>query len=182
MDGAITSATNAEPMKFFEVSKIINYWFLAGASSEWLVTNQKAWDGLPKDLQQIVLDALKEVRFEDKEWEDAKAFEERALKRFPEIGMTVVNPSKEEIDKARTAVARGVGHVAHPERRRRQARHGAGPQGPRSVIGRASKAASLLGGLATLVIAGAITSDVLLRYFLNRRCSAWTRSPASCRC
>lgn len=103
VDGAITSATNAEPMKFFEVSKVINYWFLAGASSEWLVTNQKAWDGLPKDLQQIVLDALKEVRFEDKEWEDAKAFEERALKRFPEIGMTVVNPSKEEIEKARTA-------------------------------------------------------------------------------
>ena len=103
VDGAITSATNAEPMKFFEVSKVINYWFLAGASSEWLVVNQKAWDGLPKDLQQIVLDALKDVRFEDKEWEDAKAFEERALKRFPEIGMTVVNPSKDEIDKARTA-------------------------------------------------------------------------------
>lgn len=101
VDGAITSATNAEPMKFFEVSKVINYWFLAGASSEWLVVNQKAWDGLAKDLQQIVLDSLKEVRFEDKEWEDAKAFEERALKRFPEIGMTVVNPSKEEIEKAR---------------------------------------------------------------------------------
>jgi TRAP-type C4-dicarboxylate transport system substrate-binding protein len=101
VDGAITSATNAEPMKFFEVSKVINYWFLAGASSEWLVVNQKAWDGLPKDLQQVVLDSLKEVRFEDKEWEDAKAFEERALKRFPEIGMTVVNPSKEEIEKAR---------------------------------------------------------------------------------
>jgi TRAP-type transport system periplasmic protein len=103
VDGAITSATNAEPMKFFEVSKVINYWFLAGASSEWLVANEKSWNGLPKDLQQIVLDALKDVRFEDKEWEDAKAFEERALKRFPEIGMTVVNPSKEEIEKARTA-------------------------------------------------------------------------------
>ena len=101
VDGAITSATNAEPMKFFEVSKVINYWFLAGASGEWLVVNQKAWDGLAKDLQQIVVDSLKEVRFEDKEWEDAKAFEERALKRFPEIGMTVVNPSKEEIEKAR---------------------------------------------------------------------------------
>ena len=101
VDGAITSATNAEPMKFFEVSKVINYWFLAGASSEWLVVNQKAWDGLAKDLQQVVLDSLKEVRFEDKEWEDAKAFEDRALKRFPEIGMTVVNPSKAEIEKAR---------------------------------------------------------------------------------
>ena len=36
------------------------------------------------------------------------------------------------------------------------------------MIERTSKAASFLGGLATLVIAGAITSDVLLRYFLNR--------------
>jgi TRAP-type C4-dicarboxylate transport system permease small subunit len=36
------------------------------------------------------------------------------------------------------------------------------------VIGGASKAASFLGGLATLAIAAAITSDVLLRYFLNQ--------------
>jgi TRAP-type C4-dicarboxylate transport system permease small subunit len=36
------------------------------------------------------------------------------------------------------------------------------------VIGRIAKAASLLGGLATLVIAGATTLDVLLRYFLNQ--------------
>ena len=36
------------------------------------------------------------------------------------------------------------------------------------MIGWASKAASLLGGLATLFMAGAITCDVLLRYFLNR--------------
>lgn len=36
------------------------------------------------------------------------------------------------------------------------------------MIERTSKAASFLGGLATLVIAGATTTDVLLRYFLNR--------------
>jgi len=36
------------------------------------------------------------------------------------------------------------------------------------VIVRAAKAASFLGGLATLVMAGAITFDVLMRYFLNR--------------
>ena len=69
----MTSATNAEPMKFFEVSKFIDYWFLAGAGSEWIVVNQKACDALPKDLQQIVMDALKETRLEDKEWEDASA-------------------------------------------------------------------------------------------------------------
>lgn len=101
VDGAMTSATNAEPMKFFEVAKVINYWFLAGASGEWLAVNQKAWDALPRDLQRVVLDSLKEVRFEDKEWEDAKAFEERVLKRFPALGMTVVNPTTAEIDKAR---------------------------------------------------------------------------------
>lgn len=102
VDGAVTSATNAEPMKFFEVSKYINYWFLNGASLEFLAVNQKAWDGLPRDLQQAVLDALKAVRFEDKEWEDAKLWEERVLKRFPELGMTVVEPTKAEIAKART--------------------------------------------------------------------------------
>ena len=103
VDGAMTSATNAEPMKFFEVSKYINYWFLTGGSLEWLAVNQKAWDALPRDLQQAVLDSLKEVRFEDKEWEDAKAWEERARKRFPDLGMTIIDPSKEEIDKARQA-------------------------------------------------------------------------------
>lgn len=36
------------------------------------------------------------------------------------------------------------------------------------MIARASKAASFLGGLATLVMTGAITFDVLMRYFLNR--------------
>jgi TRAP-type C4-dicarboxylate transport system permease small subunit len=36
------------------------------------------------------------------------------------------------------------------------------------VIGRIAKAASFLGGLATLVIAGATTLDVLLRYFVNQ--------------
>lgn len=103
VDGAMTSATNAEPMKFFEVSRYINYWFLTGGSLEWLGANQKAWDALPKDLQQAVLDSLKEVRFEDKEWEDAKAWEERARKRFPELKMTIIDPSKEEIEKARQA-------------------------------------------------------------------------------
>lgn len=36
------------------------------------------------------------------------------------------------------------------------------------MIGRVAKAASFLGGLATLVIAGATTLDVLRRYFLNQ--------------
>ncbi len=107
VDGAITSATNAEPMKFFEVTKYINYWYLAGAGSEWLVVNQKAWDALPKDLQQAVLDAMKDIRYEDKEWEDAKAWEEKARKRLPELGMTIVDPGKEEIEKARSLARAG---------------------------------------------------------------------------
>jgi TRAP-type C4-dicarboxylate transport system substrate-binding protein len=101
VDGAMTSATNAEPMKFFEVSKFINYWYLAGAGSEWFVVNQKAFDALPKDLQQVVMDALKDVRLEDKEWEDAATWDVRARQRCAELGMTVVDPAKEELEKAR---------------------------------------------------------------------------------
>lgn len=107
IDGAMTSATNAEPMKFFEVSKFLNYWFLAGAATEWLVINQKAWDALPRDLQQVVLDAAKEVRLEEKEWADAVAWEERTRKRLPELGMTIVDVSREEIARARQ-LARGA--------------------------------------------------------------------------
>ena len=106
VDGAITSATNAEPMKFFEVAKYINYWYLAGAGSEWLVVNQTAWDALPKDLQQAFTDAMKEARYEEREWEEARAWEARARKRLPEIGMTIVDPPREEIEKARK-LARG---------------------------------------------------------------------------
>ena len=107
VDGAMTSATNAEPMKFFEVAKYLDYWYLAGAAMEWLVANQKAWDGLPKDLQDIVLDALKETNLEEKEWQDASDADERARKRLPELGMTVVDPPREEIEKARR-IAQGA--------------------------------------------------------------------------
>ena len=103
VDGAMTSATNAEPMKFFEVAKFLDYWYLAGAAQEWLVANQKAWDALPKDLQQAVLDSIKETNLEEKEWADAAAADERARKRLPELGMTVVDPPKEELEKARKA-------------------------------------------------------------------------------
>ncbi|MBI3635175.1 MAG: TRAP transporter substrate-binding protein DctP [Candidatus Rokubacteria bacterium] len=102
VDGAMTSATNAEPMKFFEVAKYLDYWYLAGAAQEWVVVNQKVWDALPKDLQQIVLDAVKETNLEEKEWADAIAFDERVKKRLPELGMTVVDVPKDEIAKART--------------------------------------------------------------------------------
>jgi TRAP-type C4-dicarboxylate transport system substrate-binding protein len=101
VDGAMTSATNAEPMKFFEVAKFVDYWYLAGAAQEWMVVNNKAWEALPKDLQQIVLESVKESNLEEKEWADAIAAEEKARKRIPELGMTIVEPSKEEIAKAR---------------------------------------------------------------------------------
>jgi len=103
VDGAMTSATNAEPMKFFEVAKYVDYWYLAGAAQEWIVANQKSWDALPKDLQQIVLDAVKETNLEEKEWGDAIAFDERVRKRLPELGLTIVDPPAEELAKARQA-------------------------------------------------------------------------------
>jgi TRAP-type C4-dicarboxylate transport system substrate-binding protein len=101
VDGAMTSATNAEPMKFFEVSRYLNYWSLLGAGCDWIVVNQKAWEALPRDLQQVVQDALKESRLEDRNWEEARAWEARARQRVQELGMTVVDPAAAEIDKAR---------------------------------------------------------------------------------
>ncbi len=100
-DGAITSATNAEPMKIFEVTKYINYWYISGGGNEYLGCNKKALNSLPKDLQQVVLDAVKESRFEDREWEEAKAFDARAKKRCAELGLTVVDVAQSEIEKAR---------------------------------------------------------------------------------
>ncbi len=107
VDAAMTSATNAEPMKFFEVSKYLDYWYLAGAAQEWVVANQKAWDALPKDLQQVVLDSVKETNLEEKEWADAIAADQAIRKRLPELGMTVVDPPKAEIAKARK-IAKGA--------------------------------------------------------------------------
>jgi TRAP-type C4-dicarboxylate transport system substrate-binding protein len=103
-DGAITSATNAEPMKFFEVTKFINYWFISGAGIEFLGMNKKAFNALPKDLQPVFLAAVKESHFEDKEWEDAKAWDAKAKKRCAELGLTVVDVSPAEIEKARKMV------------------------------------------------------------------------------
>ena len=103
-DGAITSATNAEPMKFFEVTKYINYWNIQGAGVEFLGCNKKALNALPQDLQKVVLDSVKESRFEDKEWEDAKAFDAKAKTRCAELGMTVVDVPQAEIEKARKMV------------------------------------------------------------------------------
>jgi TRAP-type C4-dicarboxylate transport system substrate-binding protein len=101
VDGAVTSATNAEPMKFFEVTKYLNYWHFNAASPEWLGVNKKAWDALPPDLRKAFDQALKESRFEEKEWEDAIAWDLRARKRIQELGMTVVDIPKAEIEKAR---------------------------------------------------------------------------------
>lgn len=101
VDGAVTSATNAEPMKFFEVTKYLNYWYLAGAHPEFLAVNKKAWDALSPDLREVFMASLKEVRFEDKEWEDAIAWDARSKKRVQELGMTVVEVPKSEIEKAR---------------------------------------------------------------------------------
>jgi len=51
--------------------------------------------------------SLKDVRYEDKEWEDAMAWEEKARKRLPELGMTIVDAPKEEIEKARKLARAG---------------------------------------------------------------------------
>ncbi len=101
IEAAITSATNAEPMKFFEVAKHLNYWFINGFYLEFLGINKKAWDALSPDLRDVVSASFKETRFEDKTWEDAISWDTKAKKRVQELGMTAVDVSKAEIEKAR---------------------------------------------------------------------------------
>jgi len=101
VEAAITSATNAEPMKFFEVTKYLNYWNINGASIEFLGVNKKAWDALLPDVRDAFAASLKEVRFEDKEWEDAQSWDAKAKKRVQELGMTVVEIPQAEIETAR---------------------------------------------------------------------------------
>lgn len=104
INGAITSATNAEPMKFFEVAKYINYWSISGGTMDFLAVNKKALNALPQDLQKVVLDSVKESRWEEKEWEDAKSWDAKAKQRCAELGMTVVEVPSAEIEKARKMI------------------------------------------------------------------------------
>ena len=107
IDGAITSATNAEPMKFFEVSKFLNYWYFSGAASELLVGNQRAWDKLSPELQKVVTEAVAEVKLEDRQWADLKSLDDKARERVTALGMTVVDPLPDELVKARQMARRG---------------------------------------------------------------------------
>jgi TRAP-type transport system periplasmic protein len=107
IDGAITSATNAEPMKFFEVTKNINYWYFSGAATELLVINQKAWDKLTPDLQAAVTGAITATKLEEKQWADVVALDAKARERVAALGMTVVDPDPAEINKARELAKAG---------------------------------------------------------------------------
>ncbi len=107
IDGAITSATNAEPMKFYEVTKHLDYWHFAGAATELLVANQKAWDKLAPELQKAITDSVAELQLEDKQWSDLTALEAKTRERVTTLGMTVVDPPPAEIEKARQAARPG---------------------------------------------------------------------------
>src|SRR2546429_7059314 len=101
VDGAMTSATNAEPMKFFEVAKYLDYWYLAGAAMEWLVADQKAGDALPKGLQHIVLAPMKDVNFQEKEWQGAPRAGEPGPQRLPAPGRAGGRPARERAERGR---------------------------------------------------------------------------------
>ena len=99
-EAAITSATNTIPMKFHEVTKYINYWQFTGSGLELFAANRKAWDGLPADLRDGFSAVMKEMRLEDKEWADNREWEARARQEARERGLTIVEVSKAEIEKA----------------------------------------------------------------------------------
>ena len=68
------------------------------------MANQKAWDALPKDLQQVVLDSYQGDEPRGKGVGGRHRLRmQLARKQLPELGMTVVDPPKEELEKARKA-------------------------------------------------------------------------------
>src|SRR2546428_5947668 len=91
VDGAMTSATNAEPMKFFEVAKYLDYWYLAGAAQDWLVANQTSWETLPRDLPQGGPDSMKDVNLEEKELQDGPGARPKVRKPLPALGMDIIH-------------------------------------------------------------------------------------------
>jgi TRAP-type C4-dicarboxylate transport system substrate-binding protein len=100
-EGAITSATNVIPMRFHEVTKYINYWNFSGSGIELFAANRKAWDALGPDLRNAFTAVIKEMRLEDKEWSDNKAWDDRARNEARERGLTIVEVPPAEVEKAR---------------------------------------------------------------------------------
>jgi TRAP-type C4-dicarboxylate transport system substrate-binding protein len=97
----ITSNTNIPVMKFYEVSKFANQWTICGGGLEFLCVNIKAWNKLPEGYKNNILEIVEKTKIEDKMWADAAKADEVSIDEMKKRGMTIVQPSKAEIEKMR---------------------------------------------------------------------------------
>jgi TRAP-type C4-dicarboxylate transport system substrate-binding protein len=104
IDGYFTSNANLPFNKFYEVSKFVNMWGYSGGNMEYMCVNKEAWNRLPKEYQNALVDSLEQLKIEDKIWADLIKNEEESLGFLKtKGGMTVLYPTKTESEKIRVA-------------------------------------------------------------------------------
>ncbi|MEW9922199.1 C4-dicarboxylate TRAP transporter substrate-binding protein [Marimonas sp. MJW-29] len=96
-DGALTLALGALPIKLYEVAPYINRFDAGGAFSGAVAINRDSWDGLPKEVQNAMIEAGKYYTAEH--GKDLVARHEFALNKMVEMGATIVDMPEGELVK-----------------------------------------------------------------------------------
>lgn len=102
IDGMITGPDQINPMAAWEVTPHITDIGIAPLGA-YIVISQKAWDDLPEDIQQVLLDMRDE--FTDVGWSTGKDNDELGLSIGRENGMTINIPASETLQEELTAVS-----------------------------------------------------------------------------
>lgn len=99
IDGYFTSINSHRSAKLYEVSKYVNMWGYSGGDMEYMSVNKNAWEKLPKNYQQTVLDVIREGQIEEKIWSDLIEADQESLGFIKTKGMNVLYPTKAEMEK-----------------------------------------------------------------------------------
>ncbi|MCO6384412.1 TRAP transporter substrate-binding protein [Oceanicola sp. 502str15] len=102
IDGMITGADQIKPMSAWEVTPNITDIGIAPLGA-YIVISQKAWDGLPEDIQQILTDMQDE--FTDVGWSTGTENTKIGLEIGREHGMSISIPASPELQDEMRAVA-----------------------------------------------------------------------------
>ncbi|MFC2049563.1 TRAP transporter substrate-binding protein [Chloroflexota bacterium] len=81
-----------------DVASHINYWAIQPEFAGAIVVNQKSWDALPADLQQIVREVA--LEFQGQEYLSVYIHDQNEKVLAPTSKLSIVTPDKSEIDKA----------------------------------------------------------------------------------
>ena len=101
IDGYFTSINSHRSAKLYEVSKYVNMWGYSGGDMEYMSVNKNAWEKLPKNYQQAVLDVVREEQIEEKIWSDLTEADQESLGFIKTKGVDALYPTKAEMEKIR---------------------------------------------------------------------------------